>query len=94
MMALSTNIHFSHSIDRGDREKGAISQSLSLLLLWISLLSDSSCGKQQNSTPPAPIDLHLSRAILQYSAPRNTTLLLGSQEKLQGTLKGQRRPAL
>lgn len=50
MMALSTNIHFSHSIGRGDREKGAISQSLSLLLLWISLLSDSSCGKQQDST--------------------------------------------
>lgn len=93
MMALSTNIHFSHSIDRGDREKGAISQSLSLLLLWISLLSDSSCGKQQNSTPPC-VDLQLSRAILQYSAPRNTTLLLGSQEKLQGTLKGRRRPAL
>lgn len=55
MMALSTKVYFSHSIGRGDREKGAISQSLSFLLLWMSLLSDSSCGKQQDSThTPSP----------------------------------------
>lgn len=82
---------FSHS----DKEKGAISHSLSLLLLWMSLLSDFSCGKQQDSTHPLPPhDLYLSRAILQYSAPRTTTLLLGSQENLQGTLEGWRHPAL
>lgn len=41
-----TYISICHCIGRSDTEKGDLSQCLSFLLLWISLLSVSHCGKQ------------------------------------------------